>query len=97
MTFILIDDNPEKDALVLANRHWRLIADEVVRSQLIEGQRAETIAIHVCTKVKALEATAISEHLRQLLKRDGLPKSIDPNAAQLVVDFASSSDGFEVC
>ncbi|MEO0608659.1 MAG: hypothetical protein AAFY82_10540 [Pseudomonadota bacterium] len=97
MTFILIGNKPEKDDLQLANRAWRPIAAEIARSKLIDGERCETIAFHLCTKVDALEAKRISDHLRQMLKSGELPTSIDPDAAHLVVDFAGSSDGFEVC
>ena len=97
MTFILTDDKPDTSDLQLANRDWRPIAAEVARSELIASERTETIALHLCTKVSASEAKRISEHLRQLLESDELPKSIDPGAAQLVVDFTGSSHGFEIC
>jgi len=97
MTFILTDDKPERDDLQLANHAWRPIAAEIARSKIIDTERSKTIAFNLCTKVKASEARQISEHLRQLLESDGLPESIDPDAARLVVGFAGSSYGFEVC
>ena len=97
MTFILTDDQPDKDDLVLANRAWRPIAAEIARSDLIDDDRSESIAFHLCTKVDALEAKRISNHLKNLLRRGDLPSSIDPETARWVVDFAGSSDGFEVC
>jgi len=97
MTFISTGNKPDMNDLQLANQVWRPIAAEIVRSKLIDGERSETIAFHLCTKVKASEAKRISEHLCQLLKCDELPKSIDRDAAHLVVDFTGSSHGFEIC
>ena len=97
MTFVLTDEKPDTDDLQLANRDWRPIAAEIARSGLIDSERSETIAFHLCTKVSEPEAKRISEHLRQLLESDDLPVSIDPGAAQLVINFSGSSHGFEIC
>jgi len=97
MTFILVDDRPDKDDLQLANRLWRPIAADIGRSGIMLDERSEKIAFHLCTKVTAFEAKRISHYLRQRLESGNLPISVDLHAVRLVIAFAASSDGFEVC
>ncbi|WP_139212401.1 hypothetical protein [Jannaschia pohangensis] len=97
MTFILISLKDGLHDLQLRNIVWRPVASEIVRAEIVDGERGQMLAYHLCTQVTAPEAAAICEHLTRLVNNNALPKDIDEETAKLVATFAASSSGFEVC
>jgi hypothetical protein len=96
VTFILIDLSDETRDFQTQNRWWLPLAAEIKHSELISGERAETISHSLCTEVTKQEAWAIASHLVELLKSSKLPKGINRGEAQRFCSFASESNGFSV-
>ena len=94
MTFILSPKRSDGAALILRNVQWRPLAKQIQARGLIEGSRAKTIDLHLCTEVTGAEAERLAAHFRSK-QRDG---SSD-DTVEKVLRFLESDgvDGFEVC